>query len=115
MSVGHHHGVRLCADAFYFGRRPGDRPVGFQVSDSGSCQVRFPYSYSSHDSPTKTLPVATFPYSTQIREVEVDPDTSAVEIARYAAVDDVARAINPLILHGQTHGGIAQGVLSRHF
>ena len=42
-----------------------------------------------------------------LRLVEV-----AVEIARYAAVDDVARAINPLILHGQTHGGIAQGVLS---
>jgi CO/xanthine dehydrogenase Mo-binding subunit len=112
MSVGHHHGVRLCADAFYFGRHPGDRPVGFQVSDSGSCQVRFPLLLLVTRLPDQTLPVATFLYSTQIREVEVDPGTSAVEIARYAAVDDVARAINPLILHGQTHGGIAQGVLS---
>jgi carbon-monoxide dehydrogenase large subunit len=43
-------------------------------------------------------------------EVEVDPETGAVEIVRYAAVDDVGRAINPMILHGQTHGGIAQGV-----
>jgi carbon-monoxide dehydrogenase large subunit len=58
----------------------------------------------------QTLPVASFPYGTQICEVEVDPETGEVEIVRYAAVDDVGRAINPLILHGQTHGGIAQGV-----
>jgi carbon-monoxide dehydrogenase large subunit len=50
------------------------------------------------------------PYGTQVCEVEVDPDTGEVQIVRYAAVDDVGRAINPLILHGQTHGGIAQGV-----
>ncbi len=58
----------------------------------------------------QTLPVASFPYGTQICEVEVDPETGAVEIVGYAAVDDVGRAINPMILHGQTHGGIAQGV-----
>lgn len=58
----------------------------------------------------QTLPVASFPYGTQICEVEVDPETGTVEILRYAAVDDVGRAVNPLILHGQTHGGIAQGV-----
>jgi carbon-monoxide dehydrogenase large subunit len=51
-----------------------------------------------------------FPYGTQVCEVEVDPDTGEVEIVGYAAVDDVGRAVNPLILHGQTHGGIAQGV-----
>src|SRR6185437_10807226 len=38
------------------------------------------------------------------------PETGMVDIVRYAAVDDVGRAVNPLILHGQTHGGIAQGV-----
>jgi aerobic carbon-monoxide dehydrogenase large subunit len=58
----------------------------------------------------QTLPVASFPYGTQICEVEVDSETGAVEIVGYAAVDDVGRAINPMILHGQTHGGIAQGV-----
>ncbi len=58
----------------------------------------------------QTLPVASFPYGTQVCEVEVDVDTGAVEIVGYAAVDDVGRAINPMILHGQTHGGIAQGV-----
>jgi carbon-monoxide dehydrogenase large subunit len=58
----------------------------------------------------ETRPVASFPYGTQICEVEVDPETGAVEILRHSAVDDVGRAVNPLILHGQTHGGIAQGV-----
>ncbi len=58
----------------------------------------------------QTLPVASFPYGTQVCEVEVDAETGAVEIVGYAAVDDVGRAINPMILHGQTHGGLAQGV-----
>jgi carbon-monoxide dehydrogenase large subunit len=58
----------------------------------------------------QTIPIASFPYGTQVCEVEIDPETGAVQIVGYAAVDDVGRAINPLILHGQTHGGIAQGV-----
>ena len=51
-----------------------------------------------------------FPNGAAVCEVEVDPDTGLVEITRYATVDDVGRCINPLIVHGQTHGGIAQGV-----
>jgi aerobic carbon-monoxide dehydrogenase large subunit len=51
-----------------------------------------------------------FPNGTAICEVEIDPDTGAVEITRYACVDDVGRCINPLIVDGQTHGAIAQGV-----
>ena len=51
-----------------------------------------------------------FPYGSHVCEVEIDPDTGHVSLERYAAVDDVGRAINPLILHGQAHGGIAQGV-----
>jgi len=51
-----------------------------------------------------------FPNGTAICEVEVDPDTGQIEITRYASVDDVGRCINPLIVHGQTHGAIAQGV-----
>jgi len=58
----------------------------------------------------QTLPVASFPYGAQICEVEVDAETGAVEIVGYTAVDDVGRAVNPMIVHGQTHGGIAQGV-----
>jgi carbon-monoxide dehydrogenase large subunit len=42
--------------------------------------------------------------------VEVDPETGVVEVVRYTSVDDVGRAINPLLVDGQTHGGIAQGL-----
>jgi carbon-monoxide dehydrogenase large subunit len=58
----------------------------------------------------ETLRIASFPFGTQICEVEVDVETGAVEIVRFVAVDDVGRAVNPMILHGQAHGGIAQGV-----
>ncbi len=51
-----------------------------------------------------------FPNGCAICEVEVDPATGAVAILRYASVDDVGRCINPLIVDGQTHGAIAQGV-----
>jgi aerobic carbon-monoxide dehydrogenase large subunit len=51
-----------------------------------------------------------FPNGCAVCEVEVDPETGMVEIARYSVVDDVGRCINPLIVHGQSHGGIAQGV-----
>jgi carbon-monoxide dehydrogenase large subunit len=51
-----------------------------------------------------------FPNGCAICEVEIDPATGAVAILRYASVDDVGRCINPLIVHGQTHGAIAQGV-----
>jgi carbon-monoxide dehydrogenase large subunit len=56
-----------------------------------------------------TSRVSSFPHGFHVCEVEIDPETGQVEIARYSTVDDVGRAINPLILHGQAHGGIAQG------
>lgn len=52
----------------------------------------------------------TFPNGCHICEVEVDPETGTVEIVRYHIVDDVGRVINPLILDGQIHGGVAQGL-----
>jgi len=58
----------------------------------------------------KTIPEASFPYGSHVCEVEVDPETGVVEIVNYTAVDDVGRAVNPMIVHGQVHGGIAQGV-----
>ncbi len=51
-----------------------------------------------------------FPNGCAVCECEVDPETGLVALTRYAAVDDVGRCINPMIVHGQTHGGIAQGV-----
>jgi len=55
-------------------------------------------------------PNCTFPFGTHICVVEIDPDTGEVALKRYVAVDDVGRVINPLIVDGQVHGGIAQGV-----
>ncbi|MGH2537214.1 MAG: xanthine dehydrogenase family protein molybdopterin-binding subunit [Candidatus Promineifilaceae bacterium] len=55
-------------------------------------------------------PDCTFPFGTHICLVEVESETGQVRIRRYVAVDDCGRAINPLIVDGQVHGGIAQGV-----
>ena len=55
-------------------------------------------------------PNCTWPFGTHIALVEVERDTGHVELVRYIAVDDVGRKINPLIVDGQLHGGIAQGV-----
>ncbi|MBI3515707.1 MAG: xanthine dehydrogenase family protein molybdopterin-binding subunit [Proteobacteria bacterium] len=54
--------------------------------------------------------VSSFPHGWHVGEVEIDPETGEVVLARYTTVDDVGRAVNPLILHGQAHGGAAQGI-----
>jgi carbon-monoxide dehydrogenase large subunit len=55
-------------------------------------------------------PNCTFPFGTHIAVVEVDAETGEVTLRRYVAVDDVGKVINPLIVDGQVHGGIAQGI-----
>lgn len=57
----------------------------------------------------------TYPFGTHIAVVEVDPDTGEVEILQYAAVDDCGEQINPKIVEGQVHGGIAQGISAALF
>jgi aerobic carbon-monoxide dehydrogenase large subunit len=51
-----------------------------------------------------------FPFGAYICEVEVDPETGVVEIADFTAVDDVGRIVNPMIVEGQIHGGVVQGI-----
>ena len=51
-----------------------------------------------------------FPNGCHISEVEVDPDTGAVELLAYNAADDCGTVLNPLIVHGQVHGGVTQGI-----
>ena len=51
-----------------------------------------------------------FPNGCQVCELEIDPDTGAVEVLRYSSVDDFGRVINPMIVEGQVHGGIVQGL-----
>jgi carbon-monoxide dehydrogenase large subunit len=53
---------------------------------------------------------ATFPNGTHLAEVEIDPDTGAVELVAYLVVDDFGITLNPLLLAGQVHGGTAQGI-----
>ncbi len=52
----------------------------------------------------------TFPNGCHICEVEIDPDTGVVTVADFTAVDDFGRIINPMIVEGQVHGGIVQGI-----
>ncbi len=62
--------------------------------------------YTSYYDP----PNCTYPFGTHVCMVEVDVETGAVKILRYAAADDVGPQINPMIVEGQLHGGIAQGI-----
>jgi carbon-monoxide dehydrogenase large subunit len=52
----------------------------------------------------------TFPNGTHICEVEIDPDTGMTEVVRYSAVEELGYVLNPMLVAGQTHGGVAQGV-----
>ena len=52
----------------------------------------------------------TFPNGCHMAEVEVDPETGVVEIVRYRVCDDFGKTVNPMIVRGQVHGGVAQGL-----
>jgi len=79
-------------------------------------------AYVAHDFPTDELEPGlketvfhdpenfTFPSGCHICEVEIDPETGTVEIASLAAVDDFGSIINPMIVEGQVHGGVVQGI-----
>jgi carbon-monoxide dehydrogenase large subunit len=54
--------------------------------------------------------VITFPNGAQVAEVEIDPETGAVSLERYVAVDDYGRLVNPLLTEAQVHGGLTQGI-----
>jgi carbon-monoxide dehydrogenase large subunit len=57
-----------------------------------------------------TPPAVTFPNGCQICEVEIDEDTGALTVVRHTVVDDVGRMVNPLLVKGQIHGGVVQGL-----
>ena len=57
-----------------------------------------------------TPTAVTFPNGTHICEVEIDPDTGVTEVVRYSAVEELGHVLNPMLVAGQTHGGVAQGV-----
>jgi aerobic carbon-monoxide dehydrogenase large subunit len=90
-----------------------DRSIGiFEVARTAGARSDLPAELSGPLAAEcdHTVDVGGCPYGTHVCEVEIDPELGTVEIAGYVAVDDVGRAVNPRILHGQSHGGIAQGV-----
>jgi carbon-monoxide dehydrogenase large subunit len=57
-----------------------------------------------------TPPAVTFPNGCQVCEIEIDEDTGGVRIVRHTVVDDVGRMVNPMLVKGQIHGGVVQGL-----
>ncbi|GAC1678735.1 MAG: hypothetical protein PVS3B2_21010 [Candidatus Dormibacteraceae bacterium] len=60
-------------------------------------------------------PDLSWPFGTHICVVEVDPETGAVDLLRYIAIDDCGNVINPMIVEGQVHGGVVQGIAQALF
>ncbi len=89
-----------------------DRSIGiFEVAAAAAQRNDLPDDLRRLDGiGDETVNLAAFPYGCHVCEVEVDPETGVVQIERYAAVDDVGRAVNPMIVHGQVHGGITHGI-----
>jgi carbon-monoxide dehydrogenase large subunit len=58
----------------------------------------------------QVMSVPSFAYTCAVCEVEVDPETGMVDVVAYTSIDDCGRAVNPMLVHGQSHGGIAQGI-----
>jgi carbon-monoxide dehydrogenase large subunit len=61
------------------------------------------------DHTVKEVP-STFPNGCHVAEVEIDPDTGITRVVRYTAVNDFGTVVNPMIVAGQLHGGVAQGI-----
>jgi aerobic carbon-monoxide dehydrogenase large subunit len=83
-------------------------------------------SFVAHDLPEGADPILvadavvdpetfSFPHGTHLAHVEVDTETGSVALKRYVAVDDVGKVVNPLVVEGQVHGGVAQGIAQALF
>jgi carbon-monoxide dehydrogenase large subunit len=90
-----------------------DRKVDlFAVAEAAKDPAKLPPGVTAGLDTTETFnaPGATFPNGCHIVEVEIDPDSGVTTVARYTVVDDFGAVINPLLLEGQVHGGIVQGL-----
>ncbi|HEY9378948.1 MAG TPA: xanthine dehydrogenase family protein molybdopterin-binding subunit [Jiangellaceae bacterium] len=83
-------------------------------------------SFVAHDLPAGAAPILTadavvdpetfsFPHGTHLAYVEVDTETGGVDFKQYVAVDDIGKVVNPLVVEGQVHGGVAQGIAQALF
>jgi len=85
-------GIMELAERLREGKMPEDMPNSLDV-----------------DHATKETP-STFPNGCHVAEVEIDPDTGVVKVVRYTGVNDFGTVVNPMIVAGQLHGGVAQGI-----
>jgi carbon-monoxide dehydrogenase large subunit len=82
--------------------------VAAAVADGGALPEPLRTPLAAEAAFTGRIPA--YPTGAAVCEVEVDPQTGHVAVTRYTSIDDGGQAINPLILHGQVHGGVAQGI-----
>jgi carbon-monoxide dehydrogenase large subunit len=90
-----------------------DRSVGiYEVAKAAASDKSLPEDLQGQLGATsdETIKQLGFPYGAHVCEVEIDPQTGHLDIVRYTCVDDVGRAINPMVVDGQTHGGAVQGI-----
>ncbi len=96
-----------------FGVTGTDKGVTFAaVARAAYAPRQLPPGLESGFSETASFmaPAVTFPNGTHVCEVEIDEDTGVLRVVRYTVVDDVGRMVNPMLVKGQIHGGIAQGL-----
>jgi carbon-monoxide dehydrogenase large subunit len=89
-----------------------DRSIGIMELAERLREGKMPEGVPSSldvDHNTKEIP-STFPNGCHVAEVEIDPDTGVIKIMRYFAVNDFGTVVNPMIVAGQLHGGVAQGI-----
>ena len=90
-----------------------DRRIGIKDVAKLSYTLRDPSLGGQFGLSEKTIAApkaATFPNGCHVCEVEIDPDTGVCQVLNYVVVDDVGRVVNPMLVKGQVHGGVVQGV-----
>jgi len=89
-----------------------DRSVGIFETAAAALETHLPADLQGPlmGISDQVMSLPSFAYTCAVCEVEVDPETGVVEIVRYTSIDDCGRAVNPMLIHGQSHGGIAQGI-----
>jgi aerobic carbon-monoxide dehydrogenase large subunit len=108
--------VELESGSFHVAGAP-DRAVSWQelAVAAGDARTTFADSGPLRSEGKYREPDSTFPFGAHVAVVEVDPDTGDVRLLRYVAVDDCGRILNPMLVDGQVHGGLGQGIAQALF
>jgi carbon-monoxide dehydrogenase large subunit len=105
--------VELAGGSFHVAGAP-DRAVSWrEVASAAADPGRGPSALRSEGKYRE--PDSTFPFGAHVAVVEVDPETGDVRLLRHVAVDDCGRILNPMLVDGQVHGGLGQGIAQALF